>query len=215
MAVADRRARHRASLRREILQAAGRLFAREGPEGVTMRRLADEIEYSPTTIYLHFTNKRDLLAAVCDETFSQFTATLERHRANAAHPVARLRDTLRAYVDFGTAHPHHYRDRFLRASKQAGDTHISDADVTRVVGFLRDALQAAVESGDLATPSVDMSAQALWASVHGLTSLLVTMEGFPFSPPKSLAEHTIDTLIAGLRRPAGTQRAAARLTFID
>ena len=77
------------SLRGEILDAARRMFAEEGNEQVSMRRLAERIEYSPTTIYLYFEDKDDLFRAVCDETFGKLVRRLERHRRqHEADPVA-------------------------------------------------------------------------------------------------------------------------------
>jgi AcrR family transcriptional regulator len=84
MGTTDRRTRHRASLRREILDAASRLFVEEGYDRVTMRGVAQRIEYSPTTIYLHFKDKAELFGAVCEETFSQLSERLETlKRGNA------------------------------------------------------------------------------------------------------------------------------------
>jgi hypothetical protein len=52
-----------------------------------------------------------------------------------------------------------------------------------------------------------MTAQALWAGVHGVTSLFITMKGFPFVDRAALVDHTIDTMIAGLKAPAAASRS--------
>jgi hypothetical protein len=59
-----------------------------------------------------------------------------------------------------------------------------------------------VEHGDIHAADVEMTAQALWAAVHGLTSLLITQRGFPFAAEPALADHLIDSLIAGLKTPS-------------
>jgi hypothetical protein len=53
-----------------------------------------------------------------------------------------------------------------------------------------------------------MTAQALWAGVHGLTALLITAADFPFVSRTALVDHTIDTLIAGLKAPSAAPRTA-------
>jgi AcrR family transcriptional regulator len=68
MGIRERRARQKSSLRRQILDAARQMFAEEGYERVSMRRLAARIEYSPTAIYLYFKDKDELFRAICDET---------------------------------------------------------------------------------------------------------------------------------------------------
>jgi AcrR family transcriptional regulator len=220
MAVSDRRARHRASLRREILDAASALFVEEGYDRVTMRRVAEKIDYSPTTIYLYFKDKRELFAAICDETFSQLAAKLERPKAppgsagTLSPPLALLRDSLKTYVEFGTSHPNHYAVTFLQMQDVPPDHGFEGSVGARAFGFLRGAVQSCVASGAIRTDNVDTTAQALWAAVHGVTALLITMKGFPFVSRAALIDHTIDTLIAGLR-PSTAPRQAARLSFLD
>jgi len=211
MATADRRQRHRASLRREILDAASRLFVEEGYGRLTMRRLAERIEYSPTTIYLYFKDKNELLRAVCEETFSQLAAKLERIQGAPGTPLGKLREGLRTYVDFGLANPNQYTVTFLMpmpgvrgAEGVAGGSARSIGDLA--VDLLRQGVSACVESGDIQTPNVEMTSQALWAAVHGVTSLLITQQGFPFAARAVLVDHLIDSLIAGLKTPAAAPR---------
>jgi AcrR family transcriptional regulator len=206
MGATDRRQRHRASLRREILDAASQLFVEEGYHHVTMRRIAQRIEYSPTTIYLYFKDKNELLAAVCDETFSQLAAKLERLTKTMNSPLGYLREGLRTYVDFGLAHPAQYRVTFISTSPGLEYSSFEHTVGSRAFGSLRQGVQACVENGDIQAADVDMTAQALWAAVHGVTSLFITMPGFPFVAKPALVDHTIDTLIAGLRTPAAPAR---------
>jgi AcrR family transcriptional regulator len=78
MGLKERKLRQKKFLRQEILDAASELFVKEGYENVSMRRIADQIEYSPTTIYLYFKDKAELLEQVCVETFSRLSAHLAR-----------------------------------------------------------------------------------------------------------------------------------------
>jgi AcrR family transcriptional regulator len=206
MGTTDRRERHRASLRREILDAASRLFAEEGYQRVTMRRVAERIDYSPTTIYLYFRDKRELFGAICDETFSQLATKLERLKATPGTPLGHLREGLRTYLEFGTGHPNHYVVTFLQMREPSKDFEFEGSAGARAFGSLREAVGACAAAGDIRTESVETTAQALWAAVHGLTALLITMKGFPFVSRKALVDHTIDTLIAGLRTPAHAPR---------
>src|SRR5436190_5979190 len=101
MGVQERRAREKQELREEILDAARQLFIHEGFENVSMRKIADKIEYSPTTIYLYFQDKADLLDCVCEQTLSRLNDTLDQIRQRLSDPYERLRAGLRAYIDFG------------------------------------------------------------------------------------------------------------------
>ena len=208
MSPTDRRQRHRASLRREILDAASQLFVEEGYRRVTMRRIAARIEYSPTTIYLHFRDKNELFQAVCDETFAQLAAKLERLGRSASDPLAQLREGLKTYVDFGLAHPNQYTVTFLTPNPAPERTPFEGSAGSRAFDWLRQGVLACVGHGDIQTAEAEATAQALWAAVHGLTALLITMPGFPFADPGTLVDHLVDTLIAGLRTPSAAPRAA-------
>ena len=204
MGVAERRARHRTSLRRDILDAASRLFVEAGYDRVTMRLVAERIEYSPTTIYLYFKDKAELFDAVCEESFSQLAAGLEQLRTAGLTPVGCLRAELKLYVDFGVAHPDHYAVTLLRGPRSSPAV---EAPVGgRAFDLLHEAVRACVESGDIRTPDSDVTARALWASVHGLTAFFVASRGISLVAQAALVDHTIDVLIAGLAMPAAPVR---------
>src|SRR5947209_14475124 len=121
MGVQERRAREKQELRQEILDAARDLFVGEGFENVSMRKVAEKIEYSPTTIYLYFRDKADLLDCICEETFARLLRKLTSLEASATDPLDRLRRGLRAYIDFGLKHPNDYRVAFLMDIKPVAE----------------------------------------------------------------------------------------------
>ncbi len=86
----QRRLQHKEHLRREILDAAGELFAEEGYEHVTIRRVADKIQYSQGVIFYYFKNKAEILTALCEETFSGLTERFEEIGERYREPQERL-----------------------------------------------------------------------------------------------------------------------------
>src|SRR5262245_20206556 len=102
-------------LRREILDAARELFVKEGYRNVSLRKIARRIGYTPMSIYLHFADKADILDCICEETFTGFLAAADRLEPAAsvdAGPRERLEASLRVFIEFGLAHPHHYQLTF-------------------------------------------------------------------------------------------------------
>ena len=83
MGTQERRNREKESLRQEILDAARRLFLKNGFQNVSMRQIAEKIEYSPTTIYLYFKDKSALFRSICEETFGK----LERKSRPSGKPT--------------------------------------------------------------------------------------------------------------------------------
>src|SRR6185369_13375110 len=108
----ERRSRERADTRQRILDAAREMFVRRGYEATTMRAIAERIRYTPTAIYHHFRNKEALLIELTSQDFRALAQAFQRIRT-VADPVERLRAIGEAYVEFGLAHPMHYRLMFM------------------------------------------------------------------------------------------------------
>src|SRR4030095_1516509 len=97
----DRREQQKEDLRRIILDAAGELFLERGYEGFSMRRVAERIGYSATTIYRYYEGKDDLLFAVVNEGFSEFARQLMEAADGAGRPLKRIEALWHAYARFG------------------------------------------------------------------------------------------------------------------
>lgn len=194
MGVQERREREKKGIREEILAAARALFVQEGYENVSIRKIAERIEYSPGTIYLYFQDKADILAQISEETFSRLEQKLAAiNRDPAVEPLERLRMGLRAYIRFGLEHPNRYVLTFIRGSVQCSAGGRCFGELMRGVGF-------AMEAGQMIDADVVEVSQALWAGSHGVTALLVTCSDFPFVEQERLVERMLDILMEGVRK---------------
>jgi AcrR family transcriptional regulator len=171
----ERRDREREELRTKILDAARELFASEGYEAVTMRKIAQRIEYSPTAIYLHFKDKEAVLREICDADFGALAhrfATIAR----IADPRERLVATGNAYADFGLSHPNHYRLMFMTPHPPLShqDSAIERGNPEQdAYAFLKGTLAEALAAGRLrpGLDDLDLLTQTVWAAIHGVVSL--------------------------------------------
>ena len=202
MGVKERRARQKKFLRQEILDAASELFVRDGYENVSMRRIADKIEYSPTTIYIYFKDKAELLEQVCKETFGRLVRRLSKIMDQPGDPVERLKRGLVAYIEFGLENPHPYRATFMMPLPDGFDHekyHKEDFPGMQAFAFLTRGIAECIKSGKMPAMNVEVAAQSLWAGIHGITSLLITHATFPWSGREKVIHSTVDTLVAGLQ----------------
>jgi AcrR family transcriptional regulator len=201
MGIVERREREREEVRSKILDAARELFMTEGYERVTMRRVAEAIEYSPTAIYHHFEDKDDLMRALCHADFGRLLQVFEEE-APPEDPVEWLRRLARAYARLGLETPNHYRFMFLTPMKPGytpdpGDPGHQSYEV------LRTAVVKAIETGAFRPANPDTVAQVLWASLHGVVALLITKrpDCWPRPPAHDLIEQTIEAGIRAFRAP--------------
>ena len=167
----ERREREREEIRTRILDAARELFAAEGVEAVTMRRIADRIEYSPTAIYFHFRDKEALLAELCDCDFRAFAHEFVEI-AKIPDTVERLKAAGGAYVRFGLNHPSHYRVMFMTPRTASSQTIEKGNPEEDAYAFLRGIVVELIAK-DLVREETDpdLVAQVIWSAMHGLVSL--------------------------------------------
>ena len=207
MGISERRERDRQTVRSKILDAARELFAAEGYEAVTMRRIAEAIEYSPTAIYLHFKDKDTLIRELC-RLDSVSLAQAFRSIAGEPDPLQRLRQIGMAYVDFGAEHPNHYRLMFM-------SNRLNEAEHLAEMGhgnpeedgyaFLLTTVSEAIERERLRLELRDphLLAQAFWASVHGVVAIHLAKYGDPWIEWRTLndtAKLIIESMIRGMQR---------------
>jgi AcrR family transcriptional regulator len=190
-------------LKLEIMDAAREMFISEGFERVSMRRIAGKIKYSPTTIYLYFEDKADLLRQICDRTFRQLANRVVAIRAASNDPVEKLRLGLKEYIHFGLAHPDEYELVFISPLPISKDEEFQLSSGAAAFDTLRASVKECVEAEVLKNSEVETISQVLWTGIHGVTSLLIKHKGFPFIREETLIEQVLDTLIDGVRKHSG------------
>ncbi|MBK8229339.1 MAG: helix-turn-helix transcriptional regulator [Candidatus Eisenbacteria bacterium] len=214
MGTKERRERERQEVRALILDAARELFATAGYEAVTMRMVAEKIEYSPTSIYLHFRDKQQLVQEICEHDFCSLAAAFQRI-ALVADPVERVRQIGLAYVDFARAYPHHYRLMFMMPTppKAPGEVcHERGNPEQDAYAFLRLTIEQVQAAGRLRPEleDIDLVTQMCWAAVHGVISLHLAKGADPWVEWRSIsvtAEALIDSLNRGMFLPPVTTGA--------
>ena len=207
MGVTERRAREKEALRQSILDAASELVVEQGHQNLSIRKIAEKIEYAPSTIYLYFEDKYEILASICIDVFEQLSESLEDLKRTEPDPVQVLRRGLRCYIDFGLRNPSHYMVTFLTPWPDLPHDHPAaqmgtDKAGVRAYGYLREAIQRGMDDGQLRPGDANAKAQATWLAVHGLTSGIICMGAdphFPWVDRETLIEGQLDLLLAGLR----------------
>lgn len=202
MGVAERRARETKELKQQILDAARELFVRNGYENVSMRKVAEKIEYSVGTIYHYFRDKDEILDCLCEETFLKLhSEKMKVVHAMQGDPLEALKKGMETYIHFGLSNPEHYIVTFmLKAApyEHTGNGHTRKAKAgQQCFDDMRKAVRRCLEAGKI-SGELEETSQALWAGIHGVTALLITHPKFPFVKRDRLIQRTIDILVRGV-----------------
>ena len=173
MGIKERKARQKSEMSEAILSAALRLFSDKGFENITMRSIADEIEYSVGTIYLYFSDKKEIFFELHKMGFDEFYKR-QLTVQNIKDPLSRLTEHGLAYIQFALDQPHYYDLMFI--SRTPGkfinqqDEWISG---TRTYDLLKLNISQAKDAGYFKKTDVEVAAFSLWSFVHGISSLFV------------------------------------------
>ena len=184
MSIEERKKRDAGKMRSRILKAAMHLYVKGGYENVTMRRIAAKIEYSPGTIYLYFQNKNDIMLQLCYQGFERLLAHQDKLE-KIADPLERLSAGGRYYLAFALENPQFYELMFATTEVLRDSGPDQEAAPLRAFrGFAKN-VKDCLDAGVFSDGEVESTAIALWATLHGLASLLIKGR-LRFLPEESL-----------------------------
>jgi AcrR family transcriptional regulator len=204
-AATDRREREKLAIRTKILDAARELFAEHGYDAVTMRTIAERIEYTPTAIYYHFKDKDALIRELCDTDWGALADEFQKIAA-VANPAERLRAMGRAYTRFAFEHPNHYRLMFMTPHRPGDFAPLErkgkpDQDAYAFLLWTVGQAAAAGVLGPKYAADVELAAQVIWAAVHGVIALEIAKGTDPWvewRPFEQRVEAMLDLCIRGI-----------------
>lgn len=199
MGVKERHGREREATTKAILDAARELFVAEGYQSVSIRKIAEKIEYSPAAIYSYFPSKDDIFFALAEEGFRML---LDRtHEPPGLDPLDDVRQAFLWFYEFSKAHPEHYALMFVDRSvprisrdwERFGFVHEMQHQAAGVI-------QRAIDAG-IFPKTMDARAAllVLVAAVHGAAAMRLCDRLAHAESGDALAHDTLEAAIAGLR----------------
>ena len=193
MGISDRKEREKKELKERILRTAAIQFAERGIDKTSMRSIAKEIEYSPTTIYLYFKDKSELLYALSEKAFSAFYQKLGGAK-RVKDPMERLKFLGKLYVEFAMENPEYYDLMFILKSPMES-THTEEGWELgkRSHNLLSQAVQDCVDAGYFRSNSTEVIAFMIWSFVHGLVAMHIR-DRMKMYPEEQREEFIFDAL---------------------
>ena len=183
--------------RQEILAHALTLFSEHGVHRVSTRQIAAAVGISQPSLYALFPTKQAIVDEVCEKAFLGLTARM-RSVLTPGHGPEVMPDLARVYIDFGLSEPDAYRVAFMiEPPHEATDDAPDPALKAGLTSFAvcRGAIAQAYGAG-LGEADIDLLAQSIWASLHGLVSLLIARPMFPWADKATLIDTHIRRLLA-------------------
>jgi AcrR family transcriptional regulator len=192
-------------MQQAILDAARDLFVAEGYENVSIRKIAERVEYSPSAIYGYFAGKEDIFFALAETGFRLFFRSMKAVK-RSADPLETLRRAFWQYYQFSKTQPEYFALMFV------------DRHVPRIsrewerLEFMRQGrdeiaklVQRCIETGVFPrSANPDAVFHILAAAIHGASAIRLSDRFIPRDTADALAHDVLDAAIAGLRHGVAT-----------
>jgi len=205
MGIKERQERDREAVSRAILDAARELFVAEGYGNVSIRKIAERIEYSPAALYGYFPSKDDIFYALAEEGFRLLYARHDAATLDSAldqlEPLARVRTILWRLYEFSRQHPQYFALMFVdRSVPRISREYERFAYAREMKQSILEEIRACVASDSLPAaldPAVAM--RTITSGLIGVASLALSERLGPDEDADHLAANVLDVTLAGLK----------------
>lgn len=204
MGIAERRQVEKEIVRKKIIDAASEILVKEGFENLSIRKIANKIEYSPGVIYHYFQDKAEIVAFVVEEGYERILKALSEESVDAENPEKTIEKTLRNYIQIMLESPQQFRAVLMSDSEVIQEkVNMLKEGVSkerRSIQGLCKLIELGIEKGKFRKMDVELTAQIMWTSTHGLLSRLILEKNIPQDQRERLIKHHFQILIGGLMK---------------
>jgi AcrR family transcriptional regulator len=191
-------------LREGLVAAATRILEQDGnPADITIRSVAAEAGVSQPAVYLHFQSRDELVYEVVYRQFGIHEAALDRELAKIASPFERVTRRGEDYIEFAMERPGLFHILWAGNGRERNPDRfegVDDLSKSGPGGLVND-VQAAMDAGEIPRRDPALTAMVLWMGVHGLSTLLISIPGFPWPPRTKLVRAMLDSQEAAMLAP--------------
>jgi AcrR family transcriptional regulator len=205
MGIRERHDRERQAVRQAILDAARDLFVAEGYRNVSIRKIAERIEYSPAAIYSYFGSKDDIFFALAEEGFRRLDA---RVRSAGVHedPLQDVRACWWAYYEFSKEQREFFELMFVdRSVPQITEQWTGLAFVHQMLAFAAERLERCIDAGIFhPSTNAEVAMHLIWGALTGPAVIGSGCRLAPGEDPDALARDILELTLAGFRAGCAT-----------
>ena len=201
MGIVERKEREREEMRKLILDGAQKLFLANGYEKVSLRNIADEIEYSAATIYLYYKDKNELLFALHQRGFAQMVQEFQPLLL-LNDPFEKLVEMGRSYIRFAVENPELFDLMFIMTAPMDKLDKEDWVEGDQAFGLLMQVVQECMDTGVFQKHDVQATAMMIWSGIHGYTALFLRkrLGMFPECDRQMIMDDAFNLFCETLRR---------------
>lgn len=204
MGILERKQMEKEAIRKKILDAASEILVEEGYDKLSIRKIANKIEYSPGIIYHYFKDKGEIIAFIVEEEYGRILKMISDIQLNEESPEKTLEETFRAYIELMLETPEKFRTILMNDIEAVQEkVNILGRGISKERKSLQglcSMIECGIEKGKFREMDVELTAQIIWTSTYGLISRLIIERNIPKDQKERLINHHFEILINGLMK---------------
>ncbi len=202
MGITERRQLEKELIRKKIIDATNDILVEEGYENLSIRKIASRIEYSPGIIYHYFKDKAEIVAFVVEEGYGNIIKNISELPVDTENPDKAIVNGLRSYIELMLETPQQFRAILMNdieaIQEKVNMLQEGVSKERKSIQGLSTLVELGIEKNKFRKMDIELTAQILWTSTHGLLSRLVLEKNITKQQKERLINHHFEILINGL-----------------
>lgn len=202
MGITERRQAEIEAIRKKIIDTASDILVEEGFEGLSIRKIASKIEYSPGIIYHYFKDKNEIVAEIVENGYVEMIQRITNVAEDNENPENEIKEGLKAYIKFMLENPQNFKIILMTDVEIIQQkVNVLENGVSRYrksIANLCRLLNSGMEKKKFKKMDIELTAQIIWTSTHGLLSRLILEKNISYEQKERLIEHHFMMLMNAL-----------------
>lgn len=200
----ERQLRKQEETRNTILNVARDIIAKDGIQGLSIRKITNAIDYSPAIIYHYFKDKNEIIECLMREGYGQIIASVAAVKRNEEKPEEEIRDAFTSYIKACLAGPEYYKAIMMNddptISKRTAILEKGISERSQTLKLLCDSINRGIDIGRFSVYEPELTAQILWTATFGLIMKLIVERDIPEEQVNRLIDHHFKVLFNGIMK---------------
>lgn len=186
------------SLREKILDTSRQFLFTEGYNSLSMRKIANEVGASATSIYLYFENKDHLVHTLIEESVEELSVAIEQSAGRKHASIDKFEAIIRGYVNFALSNPEKYQVIYMALSgEMTRYPKEKFRKARRGYALLESVILKGIEEGLMELDEPKIAAYSIWAQLHGVISVVLNQRLDSRIDKEKFIEESIEHIVQG------------------
>ncbi len=198
----ERQALKQEEIKNLIINTAQEIVAKEGINGLSIRKITNIIDYSPAIIYHYFKDKDEMISKLMEKNYKKIIDAMSSVYSTNSEPEQKLKDSTKAYIEIALQMPDEYMNIMLNTSDnilEHTSVLFNGASVKRqAIGVLCKVVKDYYKGFTISDAEIELTAQLIWTSTFGLIIRLIIEKNIPQEQRNNLINQHIKIIINGL-----------------